>query len=29
MSKTLETFDFGRLPNLNRTHIHDLATGRF
>ncbi len=29
MSKTLETFDFDRLPNLNRTHIHDLAIGRY
>jgi DNA replication protein DnaC len=29
MGKTLETFDFDRLPNLNRTHIHDLATGRY
>ncbi len=27
--KTLEDFDFGQLPNLNRTLIHDLATGRF
>lgn len=27
--KTLEGFDFGRLPNLNRSLIHDLATGRF
>ncbi|MEJ0003534.1 MAG: IS21-like element helper ATPase IstB [Pararobbsia sp.] len=29
MGKTLETFDFDRLPKLNRTHIHDLATGRY
>ena len=29
MGKTLETFDFDRLPTLNRTHIHDLATGRY
>src|SRR6202171_6430828 len=29
MGKTLETFDFDRLPNLNRTHIHDLDTGRY
>jgi len=27
--KTLEGFDFDRLPNLNRTAIHDLATCRF
>lgn len=27
--KTLECFDFDRLPNLNRAVIHDLATGRF
>jgi DNA replication protein DnaC len=27
--KTLEGFDFGRLPNLNRTAVHDLATCRF
>jgi DNA replication protein DnaC len=27
--KTLECFDFDRLPNLNRALIHDLATGRF
>ncbi len=27
--KTLEDFDFARLPNLNRSLIHDLATGRF
>jgi DNA replication protein DnaC len=28
-SKTLEQFDFTRLPNLNRTLIHDLAAGRY
>jgi len=27
--KTLESFDFSRLPNLNRALVHDLATGRF
>ena len=27
--KTLEGFDFDRLPNLNRTAVHDLATCRF
>jgi DNA replication protein DnaC len=27
--KTLECFDFDRLPNLNRALVHDLATGRF
>jgi DNA replication protein DnaC len=27
--KTLESFDFDRLPNLNRSLVHDLATGRF
>jgi DNA replication protein DnaC len=27
--KTLEGFEFGRLPNLNRALVHDLATGRF
>ena len=27
--KTLEGFDFERLPNLNRAQIHDLATCRF
>jgi DNA replication protein DnaC len=27
--KTLESFDFDRLPNLNRALVHDLATGRF
>ena len=27
--KTLEDFDFSRLPGLNRAHIHDLASGRY
>jgi len=27
--KTLESFDFSRLPNLNRSLVQDLATGRF
>ena len=27
--KTLEGFDFDRLPTLNRALVHDLATGRF
>ncbi len=27
--KTLERFDFDRLPKLNRAHIHDLAAGRY
>ena len=27
--KTLEDFAFDRLPNLNRSLIHDLATGRY
>ena len=27
--KTLEGFDFDRLPNLNRSAVHDLATCRF
>lgn len=27
--KTLEGFDFDRLPNLNRAVMHDLATRRF
>ena len=27
--KSLEGFDFSRLPNLNRSLIHDLATGRY
>ena len=26
-TKTLEQFDFGRLPKLNRALVHDLATG--
>lgn len=29
LGKTLETFNFDRLPKLNRAHIHDLATGRY
>src|ERR1700753_4029504 len=29
LGKTLETFNFDRLPKLNRTHIYDLATGRY
>ncbi len=28
-SKTLEQFDFQRLPQLNRALVHDLATGRY
>jgi DNA replication protein DnaC len=28
-AKTLEQFDFERLPKLNRTLVHDLATGRY
>lgn len=28
-TKTLEQFDFGRLPSLNRALVHDLATGRY
>lgn len=28
-SKTLDQFDFERLPKLNRTLVHDLATGRY
>jgi DNA replication protein DnaC len=28
-TKTLEQFDFARLPHLNRTLIHDLAAGRY
>jgi len=28
LGNTLETFDCDRLPNPNRTHIHDLVTGR-
>ena len=27
--KTLECFDFDRLPGLNRALVHELATGRF
>ena len=27
--KTLEQFDFERLPQLNRALVHDLATGRY
>ncbi len=27
--KTLENFAFDRLPNLNRSLVHDLATGRY
>ncbi|MCC7256733.1 MAG: IS21-like element helper ATPase IstB [Dokdonella sp.] len=27
--KTLEGFDFDRLPQLNRSLVHDLATGRY
>ena len=27
-SKTLEQFDLGRQPKLNRALVHDLATGR-
>jgi len=27
--KTLEAFDFDRLPTLNRALVHDLATGRY
>ncbi|MDN7431558.1 IS21-like element helper ATPase IstB [Burkholderia sp. AU45388] len=29
MGKTLETFNFDLLPNLNRAYVHDLATGRY
>jgi DNA replication protein DnaC len=29
MGKTLETFNFDLLPTLNRSYIHDLATGRY
>src|SRR5262249_9051599 len=29
LGKTLETFDFDRLPKLNRAHVHALATGRY
>lgn len=28
-SKTLDQFDFERLPKLNRALVHDLATGRY
>jgi DNA replication protein DnaC len=28
-SKTLEQFEFDRLPHLNRALVHDLATGRY
>lgn len=28
-TKTLEQFDFDRLPNLNRTLVHELAAGRY
>lgn len=28
-SKTLEQFDFDRLPQLNRALVHDLASGRY
>ncbi len=28
-TKTLEQFDFDRLPKLNRALVHDLATGRY
>lgn len=28
-TKTLEQFDFERLPTLNRALVHDLATGRY
>jgi DNA replication protein DnaC len=28
-SKTLEQFDFERLPELNRALVHELATGRY
>ena len=29
VTKTLEQFDFDRLPKLNRAVVHDLATGRY
>src|ERR1700691_4837348 len=29
VTKTLEQFDFERLQKLNRTAVHDLATGRY
>ena len=28
-SKTLDQFDFERLPQLNRALVHELATGRY
>ncbi|MCC6292131.1 MAG: ATP-binding protein [Bryobacterales bacterium] len=28
-TKTLDQFDFDRLPNVNRALVHDLATGRY
>jgi len=28
-TKTLDQFDFDRLPKVNRTLVHDLATGRY
>ncbi len=28
-AKTLDAFDFDRLPQLNRSLVHDLATGRY
>ena len=28
-TKTIEQFDFDRLPHLNRSLVHDLATGRY
>ena len=28
-AKTIEQFDFERLPKLNRTLVHELATGRY
>lgn len=28
-TKTLDQFDFDRLPALNRSLVHDLATGRY
>src|SRR3990167_254360 len=28
-SKTIEQFEFERLPQLNRALVHDLATGRY
>src|SRR6478672_2100935 len=29
LGKTLETFNFDRLPKINRAQIHDLARGRY